>query len=59
MPPVPGGEEPLTTGGRDEAGPSWSADGSVIVFDNLEAPFTIHLLDLNIRQRSTPPDAFF
>ena len=50
-----GALQQLTTGDRDEADPSWSADGSVIVFDNLEAPFTIHLLDLTTHQLSTVP----
>ena len=45
----------LTNGDRDEADPTWSADGNVIAFDNLEAPFTIHLLDLETHQLSTLP----
>ena len=52
-----GAVQQLTTGDRDEADPAWSADGTVIAFDNLSSPFTIHLLDLKTGQLSTLPNS--
>src|SRR5207302_1040672 len=56
-----GNAQPVTTGERNEAGPSWSADSNSLVFGRL-VPFyagtgivAIHSLDLRTKQISTLP----
>jgi Tol biopolymer transport system component len=48
-----GSTQQLTPGERNEADPSWSSEGGSITFDDLEAPFAIHVLELRTGQIST------
>jgi Tol biopolymer transport system component len=48
-----GGAQQLTPGERNEADPCWSSEGDLITFDDLEAPFAIHVLELKTGQIST------
>jgi Tol biopolymer transport system component len=48
-----GNTQQLTPGERNEADPSWSSEGGSITFDDLEAPFAIHVLELKSGQIST------
>lgn len=46
VPAEGGGSQELATGERNQADPTWSPDGSVVAYDDLDAPFAIHLLEL-------------
>jgi serine/threonine protein kinase/Tol biopolymer transport system component len=48
-----GSAQQLTPAERNEADPSWSSEGGSITFDDLEAPFAIHVLELRTGQIST------